>query len=108
MDYLSENEKSLIEGFLENRPLVEAIRKVILGGVYKDGRLEADSPADPLKNFILGRMTHPLMVNAPMSEKGMTLTAIIDAVSMIETGFNELEKLRKVEAKEIIKKNPAR
>jgi len=109
MDYLSEAEKSQIQGFLENKVLVEAVRKVLLSGVYVDGIMQPDKPSDPLKNFILGTMTTPLMINAPMQEKGMTLTSIINAVSMVESGFINLEKLRKVEkTSEIKKTNPAR
>ena len=108
MDYLSEKERSEVQKFLENKIAFEAVRKVLLSGVYLDGRLEADKPADPLKNFILASFTQPGVGLLPDSDMGAKMRSIINAVSMIETGFAELEKCRKVEVTPISKINKAR
>ncbi len=106
--YLNEAEKTLIEGFVANRPMLEAVKKVLLSGIYNDGVMKPGEKADPLKNFILGRMSSPLMANAPMLEKGLEVSGIIHGISMIDSGINELEKFKKVEKQVIEKKNKAR
>jgi len=93
--YLSDAEDQLISQFVENRPMLEAVRKVLLSGIYQDGVMEAGKPEDMLKNFVLGKFTQPIWSNAPMSEKGMALTAIVEAISMLHSGFEILEKFKK-------------
>lgn len=108
MDYLSEHERQEVEKFLENKTLFEAVRKVILSGVYLDGRLEADKPADPLKNFVLAAFTQPGVSLLPDQDMGAKMRSIINAVSMVETGFAELEKCRKVAVSPLSNVNKAR
>jgi len=106
--YLSDKEYELVRKFVENEATVEAVRKVLLSGVYDDGIRVEDKPAEPLKNFILGKMSQPLMINAPMETKGMEITSVINAVSMVERGFEELDRF-KVKKPEVEKeKNKAR
>lgn len=107
-DFLSEAELHAIERFLADETAVEAVRKVILSGVYFDGRLLEGKPADPLKNFILGAVTRPGDSLLPDAEMGAKVKAIVNAVALVESGFKELEKCipgKVVEDKEIT--NPA-
>lgn len=94
--YLADIERDEIQKFLENRVLVEAVKKVILSGVYEDGILQPGKPADPLKNFVLGFFTRPNIALLPLDEKAKHLEAIIHAVSYVETGFQNLDKMRKI------------
>ncbi len=106
--YLNGAEKGLVETFVANKPMYDAVRKVLLSGVYEDGILKPGEEAEPLKNFILGRMTNPLIANAPFELKGQEISSIIHGISMIESGFKELDKLKKVEPETTTKKNKAR
>lgn len=109
--YLNQTEKEQIQQFLENKVLYEAVRKVILSGVYEDGKLEEGKGADVLKNFVLARFTTPNGMTPPSvsidDDKiiGQKLRAIIDGISMVETGFQKLESLKKVEPEETKKVN---
>lgn len=94
MEYLNEIEQNEIQKFLENITLKEAVRKVILSGVYFDGIMVPGKPADPLKNFILGTMTTSANAFALTAEKGMRIQSIIDAIAMVESGFRKLEELK--------------
>ena len=108
MDYLSEKERGAVVKFLNDATMREAVRKVILSGVYFDGILEADRPADPLKNFMLAMFTHPGMNLLQQSEKGAKIDAVLNAVSMVETGFREMEKCKSVESPVKVNVNRAR
>jgi hypothetical protein len=101
--YLNEAEKNEIAKYLDNSVLSGAVKKVILSGVYFDGVMEAGKPHDALKNFILGTMAQPNTMNSTDDVIGAQLRGIIHGVSLVESGFRHLEKLRKVE---VIKNNP--
>ena len=96
--------------------MVEAVRKVILSGIYFDGVLKPGRPSDPFKNFILGKfagkiegsMQPPPVIMDSTEEIGLKMRAIIDAISMLETGFRELDKLKKVVPLKEVKKNKGR
>ena len=96
--FLNEAEKERISSrFLEDPVLVEAVRKVILSGIYSDGVLEKGRPADPLKNFIVALFTRPQIMGLPSEKKGQLMETVINAVSIVESGFDILKKLKKVE-----------
>ena len=100
LDYLSESEKLKVDQFVNDLVMREAVRKVILSGVYNDGILHKGEAADPLKNFMLGYFTQSAVQMFTTDEKGKKLEAIIHAVSMVESGFKELDKCKLVENEE--------
>lgn len=106
--YLNDIEKQQLEKMLENPTLVEAVRKVILSGVYFDGILDAGQPSNPLKNFMLGKLSQPQALMNDDKHLGALARSTIDAISMVETGFSELQKFKKVDTKAEDKKNKAR
>ena len=95
--YLNDIEKAEIQKFLENPTMLEAVRKVLLESIYFSGTLKEGETAESGRNFILGQLTQPIMENAPMEEYGMYTKALINGIRLLETGFQNLEKLRKVE-----------
>lgn len=96
-DYLNDIEKAELEKFVENTTQFEAVRKVLLAGIYFNGTLSKGKPADARKNFILAQLTQPLMENAPIEEFGHYAKSLVNGVKLIETGFQDFEKFRKVE-----------
>ena len=98
MEYLNETEKGEIAKFMANDTMREAVRKVLLSGVYQDGVMVAGKPADPLKNFILGAFSTQQVALMTFEEKGKKMDVILNVVSMVESGFRELEKYRLVES----------
>lgn len=107
-DYLDEREVAAIQRFLEDAVQLEAVRKVLLSGVYEDGVMKPGKPADPLKNFILGATTGPNDNLLPDEQLGAKLRAIISGVSLVESGFSALEKLKLTPSPEEAKPNKAR
>jgi serine protease inhibitor len=104
-DYLNDIERAEIEKFVENKTQFEAVRKVLLAGIYFNGTLVEGKPADARKNFLLALLTQPIMENAPIEEFGHYAKSLIQGVKLVETGFNDFEKFRKVESEPKPKKN---
>lgn len=104
--FLSEKEESAVKRFLADETMMEAVRKILLSGVYEDGILVPNTPADPLKNFILGAFTTQTSSLLSYEEKGRKLDTIINAISLVESGFKQLERFKQieVETKETINK----
>lgn len=99
-EYLSDREFAGVQRVLTDASALEGIRKVLLSGVYSDGILQAENAADPLKNFILAAFTTQTASLLSFEEKGRKLETIINAVSLVESGFKQLEKCKPVETGE--------
>ena len=107
-DYLSEKEVAEVQRFLNNEVMVEAVRKVLLSPLYRDGLLQKGKKADPLRNFMLGFFSNPQVKMMPSDEKGKFVEAILQGVSLVETGFEVLQTLKEVEQPKEAKTNKAR
>lgn len=97
MSFLNDIEKAEVEKFVENRTMLEAVRKVLLAGIYFNGVLQEGEPADARKNFLLAQLTQPIMENAPIAEYGSHAKALVNGIKLVETGFADLEKFKVVE-----------
>lgn len=108
--YLDKHEEEAIQRFLENPRMVEAVKKVLLSGIYQNGTLKPGEVADPTRNFALAR----LMTSIGSGEKvdkekiGEDLWICAMGIYIVQDCFRNLESLKKVESKEKEKVNPAR
>lgn len=106
--YLNDREKEELQKFMDNDLQSEAVRKVLLSGIYFDGILAPGKKSDPLKNFMLGKLAQPQVLMNDDKHLGALSRSIIDAISMVESGFEQLKKFKKVEVEEKLQKNKAR
>lgn len=107
---LNEIEKSEIEKFVANKTMFEAVRKVLLQGIYFEGVLKDGQKAMPLKNFTMELANSSANVQGMISDEalGQNLRAKWEGIRTVEIGFKELEQMiQKVEKKEV-KTNQAR
>lgn len=96
-EILSDIEKSSIQAFVENEIQREAVRKVILAGIYYNGVLKKGKKANPLTNFAMSiGMNEKNLTN---EQKGELLSACTEGVRLLEVGFNHLSKFKKDEPK---------
>ena len=103
---LSDQEKDAIGAFVENDTLVEAVKKVLLVGIYGNGTLKKGEAADPLRNFALGfSFNRPDLTNEQI---GADLRAASSGINSLETAFNNLIAYKRVPAPTALKKNAAR
>lgn len=98
MDFLSKVEQDKIAIFNQDKVLFEAIKKVILKGVYSQGKLEKDKPADPMFNAALGLVAQTQVDSKITNEAlGADLRAFFEGAKMVELGFTELAKIKSKE-----------
>jgi len=91
MDYLSSIEKAKIENFYKDEVLREAIRKVLLAGVYYNGVLRAGEKAEPLKNAALSRAYSSDLTN---EELGADVRALAQGIQAIEMAFKKMAEIK--------------
>lgn len=107
-EYLSEHEVKALEEFASNQVLVEAVKKVLLEGVYYQGTMEQGKAPDASKNFLLAIATQQLELttNEVLGDK---IRAAVMGVTAVEQGFNAIKQYKKqVEKTKKDKVNEAR
>lgn len=106
--YLSEIENVEIQKFNENIVMREAVRKVLLEGIYYQGKLMPDKPAEMTKNFAL-ELSGLGVLTYTDEQIGQDLRGTVSAIRYLEAGFQELAKIKvEVKKEESTKINKAR
>ncbi len=93
--YLSDIEKKKLESFNEDEVMKEAVRKVLLEGVYYNGTLKPDEKADPLTNFALTFHHKGSQIPQTDEDIGRELRAWSWALDTLESAFEEIAKYTK-------------
>lgn len=95
--YLTDLEKEKIKTFNQDTVLKNAVRKVILEPLYKQGVLGADKEHEPNINFALTDAFNMLLQKREMwdmEKLGFVTLANARAIQLIEQGLGELEKIK--------------
>lgn len=106
-DYLNDIEKEQIEAFYKNEPMREAVKKVLLAGIYHNGTLKAGEKAEPQKNFLLSMAATASRTGVPNETLGADLRAAAEGITVVEAAFKELSTFSKLVVAEKIKVNEA-
>lgn len=108
-EFLSDQEKEKIYQFNEDEVLQEAIRKVLLAGIYTAGSLRKDLLFNPLKNGALALGFAAVNVRAALTDEqiGQDTRALCHGLNALETAFEELKKINRVSAPVEVTENPA-
>jgi len=90
-DYLTDIEITKIEAFNADAVMVQAVKKVLLQHVYSQGVITKGQDHNPLKNRAL------VLVGGDINneELGAQLRSLWEGVNALETGFSELETIKK-------------
>lgn len=95
--YLTDLEKNKIKAFNEDTILKNAVRKVFLEPLYKQGVLSAEKEHDPTLNFALTDAFNMLLQKRElwdMEKLGFVTLANARAVQLVEQGFGNLEAIK--------------
>lgn len=108
-EILSDIEKAKIIAFNNDVILREAVRKVLLAGIYDNGTLKAGEPADPTKNFALRKVFRTWIKDIPVTneELGEELRASAMGIQLLEAGFDELSRIKEETTVTGAEENPA-
>lgn len=96
-DYLTDVEVEAIEQFNANETMREAVKKVLLQHIYTQGVITKGQDHDALKNRAL------VLVGGDYDDAalGGRLRALWEGVNALETGYDELGKIKSVKAESI-------
>jgi hypothetical protein len=93
--YLTELEANEIHKFVNNPIQFEAVRKILLTGLYSNGTLRKGVASSPTRN-----MAFTLVANIDKEvsneQVGADLRALWYGINALEGGFNELKRMARV------------
>lgn len=92
-DYLTDQEIKKIEAFNTDKVLVEAIRKVLLQGLYTHGVLKKGQKHNPLHNAAYRLAGLALENPIPDELLGQHIRGQFAGLNSLENAFSELEKI---------------
>lgn len=108
MKYINKLEEEKIQEFVKDEVMFEAVKKVLLAGIYQNGTLTAGQPAEPMINGALAPITIAFRSGDIDTKKiGENLLAYYYGVSSVEEGFNHLASMKKLEEVKEETENPA-
>lgn len=94
-DILDDNEKAAIQIFYDNEVMREAVRKVLLAGVYYNGTLKKGVKPNPLTNFALGFVSN--RGELPDEQLGAQLRSCWEGLNTLEVAFSTMAQFKKEE-----------
>jgi hypothetical protein len=104
---LDDNEKLAVQMFVDNDVQREAVKKVLLMGIYHNGTLEKGKDANPFMNFALGHVAAADELHLDNNALGQQLRAAWEGIVAIEKGFEGMNYYRKPQEGSTKKDNPA-
>lgn len=103
--FLDDLEKEKIQQFYDDEIMREAVRKVLLAGLYENGVLKKGKKAQPLFNFALGFVSNRGELSN--EQVGAQLRSAWEGINALELAFSNLAKYKREEP-QVKVKNPAR
>ena len=105
--FLNDIERELVEAFYKNETQREAVKKVLLMGIYNNGVMKAGIKHNPQMNWALSLAWKPDGTRSDALEVGESLQIVAEGIKSVELAFKELSKFNKP-APVTAKKNLAR
>ena len=94
--YLTETEISKIESFVADETMFEAVRKVLLQGLYLQGTVQMGVSPDPLKNGAFSLVSLALENPIPDEVLGQNLRAQWAGVNALHNALKDLKNIKTV------------
>ena len=95
----NEYERKEITKFLNNKPLVNVIKRLFLEPIYM-GTLEPGADPEPRKNFVCQMLyTEDMGTEYAIENEriGQKVRASVEAIRLLEMGFAKLDAMKEVE-----------
>jgi len=91
---LTELETLKVEQFCKDKEMYEAVKKVLLAGIYSHGTVQAGYTPDPLQNGAFSLAA--LSVNNPIPDEvlGQHIRGMWAGVNALHNAFDKLELIR--------------
>ncbi len=96
VDFLTEGEVAQIEAFCKNEAMFEAVKKVMLQGIYSHGVNVKGKKQNPLINGAFGLVSNDVTDSIPNEQVGALLRAQWAGLYAIEQNFHNLTEIKSV------------
>ena len=106
MDYLTDIEKDALVQFNQHAVMFDAVKKVLLAGLYENGRIEAGKDPAATRNAAFGLVAQGREFSN--EELGADLRALWQGVNALEMGFKKINEFIPKEKADKQKENKAR
>jgi hypothetical protein len=104
--FLSEEERAAVAGFVGNKKAFEAVKKVLLFGIYSNGVMKPGEPHNPLFNWAM-RAANDNQGAADNEKLGQQIRAMAEGINFLETAWEKLQEFGTPVEKKEKSKNPA-
>lgn len=101
MEYLTELEKAKIETFCADKDMYDAVRKVILAGIYEHGTLPIGRTPDPLQNAAFHLAALSVENPIPDEQLGAHIRGMFAGVNAMTVAFSRLDNIKSIKEEEI-------
>jgi hypothetical protein len=92
--YLTELEVTKVEQFCADKVMFEAVKKILLSGIYSHGVIEKGFKHDPLQNAAFNLASQAITNPIPDAELGANLRGMWAGVNYLHNAYKELEKIK--------------
>lgn len=96
-DYLTDLEVEKIELFCKDQEMYEAVKKVILKGIYTDGTIQKGFTPNPLENAAFNLASLSIENPIPNEQLGENIRGMWAGVNYLHNGFKTLKNIKKTE-----------
>lgn len=102
--YLSEIEIEKIENFCKDEVLLEAVKKVMLQGLYTHGVNKAGYKSDPLQNGALSLAS--IAMNNPIPDEvlGQHIRGVCAGINALKNAFDSLQSIKAPKKESVLSK----
>ena len=104
---LDDREQDLVRQFVENKEMMEAVKKTIMVGLYHNGSLRKGVPSNPLYNAAFTVAANARETKATNEQIGEDLRALWQGLNALESALSAMAKYKREELPKVVK-NPAR
>lgn len=93
-DFLTELEISKVEAFCADDVMFEAVKKVLLQGIYSQGVIQKGYKHDPLQNAAFNLASLAVQNPIPDAELGANIRGMWSGVNYLHNAMTDLEKIK--------------
>lgn len=91
---LTDIQKIKIETFCNDREMYEAVKKVVLSGIYEHGTIQLGYTPNPLENAAFSLASIAVQNPIPDEALGQHIRGMWAGVNSLENGFNKLKNIK--------------
>lgn len=96
-DFLTDIEIAKIEAFCSDETMFEAVKKVVLAGIYSQGTIKLGGIFNPMINGAFNLASLAIKNPIPDEQLGQHIRSMWAGVSMMEAGFGALSGIKSEE-----------